>query len=1171
MQMPEEDETQSKLKRHLCWAFLFHLLGLEEEAKRNLQLLLKNVSPQRIPEAFNVVCTRLKDYMVFEPPERIETRQRLEERSKTLEALLQSLGTILEPGEGGGSRLALECERCSKEGQAFDHPEHGYSRDPFKSIKDGVAADLALAAVTYLLRGYCSFFCRPRNRRDFNAAKVALNDLFQSGQIAWRLYRSLSVCHSFSGNQGSYLEEVAKGHDPTVPVEKSSYFVWSLLLMIEIQRGNVYRQIEYLDEASRFYRQARKRLVRVGRRMLKDPFLLDLNYAVTTKWGKFVTPTYVRALFEMSKVQFDLGYFLQSLMDQTLCLAYLVKRGEESHASTSTSRSLLGDLSKVMSFLDSERRQPTFDKESIAACYGYPGRRLPFPKCGPIEPSRFEDVISDHNLELAADIMARIGFTLFTLRRVHFPTRKGTADEPVESSDWPGTFFEANQVISTKRSVRASRFGLYCMTLVGGKPEDTVWDSPEKQFAHRLRESVDQKVLKAESLNERQFFEATLAGTTGNILNIATIPRRNQKLLMRRGYRFRREFGDLRQASFLASGQATRSGAARKTSKGSVTNKWVVLRRWQSTNPKFPRPGQRRLRGGGYFLLWQGKGIVVDPGYDFIQNFYDEGFSLEDIDAVLVTHSHPDHDDDLSTLTTLIREWNEYHESTGLYETKTEAKALDLFLNGSTNLKFSAWLQSSQVRIGRVIPLPSTWWDQESQQPCIGKIRGKPVTMILRNFQKPIDGYSLDMEIVPAWHDDVIGKTEAVGIKIHLYDPKKQEAGPGYSFEKVGILGYTGDTGAFGHDLADLKRGGDRRIEDLYADCDILVAHLGDIRLRELMTKIGEGVNWQMEHTGEHPVQRLFEDWLSDPKVPRTPAKSRNITPERVRDFVRFLIALDLAPRKALLTELRLSETEPRPLCAWLRDLSELSDFSETPQIGPKPKDLEDALKSAKETIFKQLGFPKYHAKKTALDQQIQKRINEALNDLSEGKKVPDKCLAWALLGFLCGFSIAPWQYQYHLGIYGLHQLFVRMLEDCHTPGRHKEGRVFIVGELPEELSSYRHHVARRLNAIQGNLIDSSPGEIRRCIHAFTGDIGLHVNLTSEDGTLMPKIRCAYCNYNNETLFRKENYHEPSKILEVPLKRLNSAMIYLCTKHDHYPEREDFPLHFLSRPNVRVV
>lgn len=87
----------------------------------------------------------------------------------------------------------------------------------------------------------------------------------------------------------------------------------------------------------------------------------------------------------------------------------------------------------------------------------------------------------------------------------------------------------------------------------------------------------------------------------------------------------------------------------------------VCLRRWQSYTPVLSAP-QKVSRGGGYFVFkcdCKGKvekGVVIDPGLYFLENFIEEGFSIQDIDAVMLTHSHIDHRDDLESILTLLHE-----------------------------------------------------------------------------------------------------------------------------------------------------------------------------------------------------------------------------------------------------------------------------------------------------------------------------------------------------------------------------------------------------------------------------------------------------------------------------------------------------------------------------------
>ena len=60
--------------------------------------------------------------------------------------------------------------------------------------------------------------------------------------------------------------------------------------------------------------------------------------------------------------------------------------------------------------------------------------------------------------------------------------------------------------------------------------------------------------------------------------------------------------------------------------------------------------------GGGYFLVAGNYGCVIDPGYDFLDNFL-KTHSIADINAVVVTHCHDDHNADFPALLSLLRRY----------------------------------------------------------------------------------------------------------------------------------------------------------------------------------------------------------------------------------------------------------------------------------------------------------------------------------------------------------------------------------------------------------------------------------------------------------------------------------------------------------------------------------
>lgn len=112
-----------------------------------------------------------------------------------------------------------------------------------------------------------------------------------------------------------------------------------------------------------------------------------------------------------------------------------------------------------------------------------------------------------------------------------------------------------------------------------------------------------------------------------------------------------------------------------------------VLRKWNSYTPVLPAKGQHN-KGGGYFVYHAGVGIVIDPGYNFIQNFFEQGFKLDDIDVVLITHAHNDHTVELESIFSLLYKRNENKEA-------SLHKKIDIYLNLGTFKKFAGYFDLS--------------------------------------------------------------------------------------------------------------------------------------------------------------------------------------------------------------------------------------------------------------------------------------------------------------------------------------------------------------------------------------------------------------------------------------------------------------------------------------------
>lgn len=62
--------------------------------------------------------------------------------------------------------------------------------------------------------------------------------------------------------------------------------------------------------------------------------------------------------------------------------------------------------------------------------------------------------------------------------------------------------------------------------------------------------------------------------------------------------------------------------------------------------------------GGGFYFRWHGLGIAVDPGIGFITSMHEHQIFIDDIDVIIVTHAHIDHNGDVRGLASLPYEFN---------------------------------------------------------------------------------------------------------------------------------------------------------------------------------------------------------------------------------------------------------------------------------------------------------------------------------------------------------------------------------------------------------------------------------------------------------------------------------------------------------------------------------
>lgn len=211
-------------------------------------------------------------------------------------------------------------------------------------------------------------------------------------------------------------------------------------------------------------------------------------------------------------------------------------------------------------------------------------------------------------------------------------------------------------------------------------------------------------------------------------------------------------------------------------------------------------------KGGGYFLYHQGKGIVIDPGFNFIENFYQEGFKIADIDAVLITHAHNDHTVDLESILTLVYKHNDAiaddvkEKMKGKREDKIrqeisnklkeKGKKIDLFMNLGTFMKYSGLLNLKDAN----------------------EINSVTVLMPNTTYQLPEEYHGITIYTTKAKHHEIIDEQYAIGFILDIDGIK---------------IGFTGDTG-WDWDRKEI-------MVKPFIRCNprLVIAHLGSIKSTE--------------------------------------------------------------------------------------------------------------------------------------------------------------------------------------------------------------------------------------------------------------------------------------------------------------------------------------------------
>jgi ribonuclease BN (tRNA processing enzyme) len=205
--------------------------------------------------------------------------------------------------------------------------------------------------------------------------------------------------------------------------------------------------------------------------------------------------------------------------------------------------------------------------------------------------------------------------------------------------------------------------------------------------------------------------------------------------------------------------------AARKIAKGpdffrrrgpDGLNELRVLRRWNSHTPSL-----LDVWGGGYFLRWQGKGTVIDPGVSFLRLFsLYTPYGLQDVNMIVATHDHFDHCGDLGTLIGFLRAYN------GLKKDQRGKKhPWDLMLSHGVADQLGPLLvhpdNAGAIRWRKALPPQDVTSMTTSGRSAVG------------NPKRISTKYRYTLQAMKSFHNELLGENTGFGVHITLASPRK--------------------------------------------------------------------------------------------------------------------------------------------------------------------------------------------------------------------------------------------------------------------------------------------------------------------------------------------------------------------------------------------------------------
>lgn len=227
-----------------------------------------------------------------------------------------------------------------------------------------------------------------------------------------------------------------------------------------------------------------------------------------------------------------------------------------------------------------------------------------------------------------------------------------------------------------------------------------------------------------------------------------------------------------------------------------------------------------RKTTGGYFIRWNGKGIVINPGKNFLDNFHRAGLHVKDIDFVIVTSEHPDVYADIRQIYDL-----NYH----LNRVSNEHQIIHYYLNQKAHQELAHLLKPNFKQERNTVHSLELFLDS----PDVEKVELSS-TITLHYFPtSALDAISHHLGQKPQKSSNF---SSTFGIKLDLKHPQEMQRGK----VSIGYVSGAAWSPLIGHHLG---------------KCDLLLAGLGSTNPNDYAR-----LAYNHDCLGYHGVFSLFEE-----------------------------------------------------------------------------------------------------------------------------------------------------------------------------------------------------------------------------------------------------------------------------------------------------------------------